>query len=975
MQHFTTSEGLSSNTVNKLFQDSKNFIWIVTDAGVSRYDGTKFTHYRKQEGLSTNEIFDIKEDSSGRIWFFHSNATLDFFQNNFIHNPVNTPFLDSLKSNDVFKQIYEDKDRTLYFYLNSQKIIKSLDVHNHVTSFQLPSIPVKNHFRPHTSEGMSIRYMKRNDDGEFNFWTPGGFFTTKHHFKKVEIVSSAYRYREILTSSNGKKYVISRNNDSIDFVVRKFDDEVDLSKNKILPNTGSNYILSILEDNNGFLWIVTFDRGVFCFQDDKLRFHFDIRDAKSIIQDNENNIWICSLKEGAYKISPFYNHHQHFERSLFNNSGIAALSENDTTGLALTNGNMLFFMKKENWYKLDFQQTEKSFNQILQVNSQLVLVGETGKLPYALKGIRFNETTKTVEVKKIIQSPIVMNRLIYSRENNEVSSFRDRTYLVLMNPEDLFSKMKFAAIGEQIFNSYYNSKYELIINAKKNYSYANKTRTEYQEISQFNGKKISDHLNLDSKTELFNIEGDSLFVFNNNRMYNLTAEFEQPIDLLIKHIAYGDSTLYIATSRNVYICRQPLNILVKQPVKLSLIDINFKSIHDILLKKDKLYIATDDGLTAILCEDLRNSSVHAPIPYFQSIQVNDQERLFKKDPISMMSNQRINITFGCINYTVSPNIVSYKLEGSDAGWATVKGNDLVLQNLPKGKYTFKLRARKPASPWSEPIEFTISVKLPIWQHPLFYFSVALFISVIVILLILRQKNAELARRQMEHQILQLEQKSHQAMMNPHFIFNVLGSIQNYLLRNKPNEAGIYLSQFARLIRQNLNALNASMINLEEEINRLKDYLDLEKLRMGDKFDFAIHLDENLEIEEIMVPSMIIQPFVENSIWHGIANLDDKGIIGISFQLIDEKSLRIIVEDSGIGIRNAEKYSVRSEQHLRLGMNITKKRLALLSQKYGTESSIIYSERSPGTANPGTIVRLVVPFIYGKPESPDSGNTV
>jgi LytS/YehU family sensor histidine kinase len=188
------------------------------------------------------------------------------------------------------------------------------------------------------------------------------------------------------------------------------------------------------------------------------------------------------------------------------------------------------------------------------------------------------------------------------------------------------------------------------------------------------------------------------------------------------------------------------------------------------------------------------------------------------------------------------------------------------------------------------------------------------------------------------------------------------------LHNRPNEAGIYLSQFARLIRQNLSAIDTSMINLEEEIDHLKNYLDLEKLRMGDKFVYTIEIDDNVEYEEMLIPSMIIQPFVENAIWHGIANLDENGFLSIVFKLDSDKSLQIIIEDSGVGIKNAAKYSTKGENHLKLGMNITRKRLHLLGQKYGVETSFVYSERSPGTTNPGTRVVIIVPFLYGRPES-------
>jgi LytS/YehU family sensor histidine kinase len=216
-------------------------------------------------------------------------------------------------------------------------------------------------------------------------------------------------------------------------------------------------------------------------------------------------------------------------------------------------------------------------------------------------------------------------------------------------------------------------------------------------------------------------------------------------------------------------------------------------------------------------------------------------------------------------------------------------------------------------------------------------------------------------------LITLEQKALQSMMNPHFIFNSLGSIQNYLLQKKSGEAGLYLSQFARLIRQNLNAINAASINLEEEIDRLKNYLDLEKLRMENKFDYNIEVDENVEADEVQIPSMIIQPFVENAIWHGIAPLEKKGMIIIKFRLLSERSLRIIIEDNGIGMKQSATYSIKTEKHLNLGMEMTRKRLELLGKKLNVPAGIEFRETFPGSPNPGTEVVLVVPFSYNKAE--------
>ena len=261
------------------------------------------------------------------------------------------------------------------------------------------------------------------------------------------------------------------------------------------------------------------------------------------------------------------------------------------------------------------------------------------------------------------------------------------------------------------------------------------------------------------------------------------------------------------------------------------------------------------------------------------------------------------------------------------------------------------------------MELAFTIKPTLVEYPAFWAFIVLIASGIIFLIISMLRIQKMKRVEVDHQLIVMEQKALQSMMNPHFIFNSLGSIQNYLLTNKGSEAVIYLSQFARLIRQNLNAVNTPMIKLEEEVDRLRNYIDLEKKRLENKFDFSIEIDTQLEEEGVFIPSMIIQPIAENSIWHGMASLENKGTIKISFQAYKPKSLKIIIEDNGIGMKKSLEYSAKSSQNQHLGMQIIKKRLDLLSKKYNTETSIIYSECSPDHHHPGTRVELIMPFIY------------
>jgi LytS/YehU family sensor histidine kinase len=218
---------------------------------------------------------------------------------------------------------------------------------------------------------------------------------------------------------------------------------------------------------------------------------------------------------------------------------------------------------------------------------------------------------------------------------------------------------------------------------------------------------------------------------------------------------------------------------------------------------------------------------------------------------------------------------------------------------------------------------------------------------------------------MDNQLIVLEQKALQSMMNPHFIFNAFSSIQNYLHKKRPEEAELYVGKFARLIRKNLNSINSNVVKLDDEISRIRDYLELEQLRMENKFEFSIELNGDFDEESLLIPSMIIQPFVENAVWHGISSIGNNGMVNISFGIYVQGSITITIEDNGVGIKNARGKHFNSERHLNMGTEMTRKRVALLGKKFGVKTSVNYFEMFPGSSNPGTRVVLVVPAGYRK----------
>jgi LytS/YehU family sensor histidine kinase len=164
-----------------------------------------------------------------------------------------------------------------------------------------------------------------------------------------------------------------------------------------------------------------------------------------------------------------------------------------------------------------------------------------------------------------------------------------------------------------------------------------------------------------------------------------------------------------------------------------------------------------------------------------------------------------------------------------------------------------------------------------------------------------------------------------------------------------------------------------MINLDEEVERLKNYLELEQIRLEGKFDYYIEVDPILEEEIYNVPSMMIQPFLENAIWHGISNLNYKGVVSLGVYRFSENIVKVTIEDNGPGIKKKDDSNSKSEVHLNMGMNMTKKRLELLSKKFQVHSKLVVDNATSNPDCPGTKVTIYLPYILGGMTSQDAEN--
>ncbi|CAD0001225.1 tetratricopeptide repeat-containing sensor histidine kinase [Flavobacterium salmonis] len=224
----------------------------------------------------------------------------------------------------------------------------------------------------------------------------------------------------------------------------------------------------------------------------------------------------------------------------------------------------------------------------------------------------------------------------------------------------------------------------------------------------------------------------------------------------------------------------------------------------------------------------------------------------------------------------------------------------------------------------------------------------LFVFIVKSLYSIKTKNKEIALQSLRRE------------MNPHFIFNSLNSVNQFISENKELEANKYLTSYSTLMRDMMENSNKDFIILDKEVEQLKKYLDLEHLRFQDKFDFKITVDKDLDTESVFVPNMIIQPHLENAIWHGLRYLDKKGFLHLQFQYYNEKVI-VVIEDNGIGLTKSQELKTSNQKvHESRGLNNTKERVGLLNELYKKNISFTIKEKE--FPESGTVVEIIFPLI-------------
>jgi len=311
----------------------------------------------------------------------------------------------------------------------------------------------------------------------------------------------------------------------------------------------------------------------------------------------------------------------------------------------------------------------------------------------------------------------------------------------------------------------------------------------------------------------------------------------------------------------------------------------------------------------------------------------------------------------------------YMLKGADKEWINTGSNTSVRFNsLAPGNYTFKVAASLNSKDWFETKEpFSFVIHPPFWQRWWFRALILLIAGLLAYMLstmvIAKIKEREKLKQGYERKIAKVEMSSLRAQMNPHFMFNSLNSINNFILKNDPDNASGYLTKFSRLMRLILDNSRSEWVLLENELKALELYIELEVLRFDHAFDYSIEITSGIDTSLIRVPPMIIQPYVENAIWHGLLHRKEPGGKLDVRVWKDNNILNIEVEDNGIGRDEAKKRksktAIKQKSH---GMQITAQRLDIVNKLYNVNAAVTIQDAVDANGcTEGTVVLLSIHY--------------
>ncbi len=973
---FTFKEGLTDNTITDIVQDDLGYMWIGTEQGLNRFDGKEFkTFYRKDKtiNLPSNNIFHLKNLGSNELailtkqglqllniktfssknyllpdtTFFteYLNSTWDacLLPNNKIALSTVTGFYIFNREGSIYFRYdrYFAKDarkkiirygRSIFKLSNSEYILHTDDdgygVYNlNANTFLHIDWSTKNPYPMFRG-----RIISKNEIGDAEFlmlqYTTDTIVYYQHKQNKTTyskmpfIVYSNIDWYAKIKKYNDSIYLLNAGTGFYLLAINKITGKVTAQKESILKELKPYCHFT---DKEGRLWIGT-SNGLYMQKLQKLPIQkvpiahksqqHSVKTAKyykgKIYLGNmakyDSGLWIMNATTKAVeKKIMFYE-----SSSDWNEIFCIEQYQPDTLWIGSAEGILWFSTLTHNYGKVVLSKTN---NELLHERFPFLVKNNEDKNPWI-----FYSGTPLFGNYNIPSKKFIINYV----ENREANSNITIKHLVT----DSYGNVWIAGEGLARFNTT-----------------TNKIDTT---IIQFAG-------HAKHNTDVLTISAD-----NNGSLWLQTAtnDFLEYKIKDKKFVVYNEALGFPAGE--VIALSKVINnkMWIHQSNRLLLFDTKFKS-YQIFSTKDGLpedkvtcrniiyspemneYYSFYSKHLAILQLPLLNNSIIRKINIYQ-IKLSNQQNIFNPDSIVKISYKESDVVlyFSTQDFEYGDEYI-YHYKINNGNWIFINNtNELHLGKLESGNHSITLKTNNKAG---VEIVQTIHIKVtpPFWKKGWFLLLIVLTFLLLMYYFHKQRERKIKAALDIDKKITEYEMKALHAQMNPHFIFNALNSIKDLILKKDNDKASRYLSKFSQLTRINLEQSNKSFIPLEKIILQINQYLEIEALRFDD-FIYSVSIANEIDTSEIMAPPMLLQPLVENAIWHGL--LPKTGTKKLSINFINEGDLICcVIEDNGIGIIKSTQLKVMSN-HLSIGLQNIKQRIKIINEKYNTKYALSITDK-------------------------------
>ncbi len=948
-------KGLPTEEIFNIYSDSKGFLWVANSLGLSRFDGISFTNFHNAEESSLG-VTDILEDKQGRIWCHNFNGQIFYVEN------------------EKMKLLHEYKYAEESFFprlvLLGDELIASSE---------------KGLFICNTSN-MQCKYLYYNKnkkisslarvadviyvyDGERWICYNSGKGISEMHFRN--------KTNELFTNADPaiQPLITSDTIYSKDFKSKIF--KFIISKDTVILAQVINEksFVNNITTNNKTIWINTKKESYTTDGKQKIK-NFNLTD---IITDREGNTWYSSLEKGLW-IQP--------KLKIWEESSLKSLSKDDFVRCSQKQKGVVLYGTQNGDLFVKSITSKKVTNHF--------------KLPTKAGSI---ENIFVLSEDEFLIAPSIGTYLVNTKWN-EIYQLSDQ------------ETIKSIVLADDAFYVAYSRSFSFINKPKDK----NNTRLEYEKnyikqlVENFKNKTILRDKRCytvcidSSKKKIFASFKDGLYEYNNKEFRSILFH-----DTIIASISlqYENNQLFIGTLNNgIFILdnagiknintynglasnnilklkRIENSLFIIEPNSLQTLDLNTNNIistitlplnrsgliYDVWKEDSLLYTASNKTIYTASFHSLRTPII--PNNYLISVSLNNA--VIESDPAKLLSLPyfKNDIEFKIVSPSfIYPEATYFKyrlVNDYDTAWQQTNSNQRTISffSLQPGLYTFEAVAVNFQNNVSKPVIFSFEIMKPWWRQLWFLFIVMIIIILVVygfinfnIKNLKKQNLGTIEKLNLQNELRKSRLSTIKAQMNPHFIFNSLNAIQGFVYSDDKKNATKYLGKFSNLVRNILDNSTKNEITLSKGIELLHLYLELEKVRFENNLNIQIEIDNDLDTEFISIPPMLIQPYVENAIVHGLFHKkENKELIVIIKKSTLEDYIEISIEDNGIGRNASEKINKQRKDHLGFSSNANAKRIELLNQVLTKKIKVeIIDKKDEHQNDAGTLVILSIPIL-------------